>query len=55
MDRVRPSTDLCGPEPAGGAGPAYSLMVVAPSKLSVLSDGKGLLGVLVYGRERNAY
>ena len=38
-DRLRSCTDLCGPEPAGGAGPAYSVIVVAPSKLTFPSGG----------------
>lgn len=39
------STDLWGPEPAGGAGPAYVVMVVAPWKLSLLSGRKALFDV----------
>jgi hypothetical protein len=54
-NELRSATDLCGPEPEGGAGPAYAVIVVAPSKLTWLSGGKVLLGVLSDGRRKTAY
>ena len=49
-------TNLWGPEPAGGAGPAYSVMVVAPSKLTLLSCIGGLLlGAMSDGREKGTH
>ena len=54
-DGMRSCTDLCGPEPAGGAGPAYSVIVVAPSKVTLPSGGMILLGVLSDRGERDAH
>jgi len=38
-------TGLCGPEPAGGAGPAYSVIVMALSKVSLPPGRRMLLGI----------
>ena len=54
-DGMYPFTDLCGPEPAGGAGPAYSVILVASSKVSLPSNGKTLFDALSHVCERDAY
>lgn len=49
-NKLHSPTDLCGPEPEGGAGPAYVVIVVAASKLTLLSGSKMSLDVLLGGR-----